>query len=113
MRVSAASVNPIDWKLRSGAIKVFMPKEFPEVLGRDLSGVVQAVGDGVTAFAPGGPGDRVFALANHTYAKLCMVKADELAKIPEGLDPHQGRSAAAGDANRRTAGAAWNGHQGR
>lgn len=84
VRVSAASVNPIDWKLRSGAIKAFMPVEFPEVLGRDLSGVVQAVGDGVTAFAPG---DRVFALANHTYAELCIVKADELAKIPEGLDP--------------------------
>jgi len=83
VRVSAASVNPIDWKIRSGAIKELMPINFPEVLGRDLAGVVQAVGDAVTKFAPG---DRVFALANHTYAELCVVKADELAKIPDGLD---------------------------
>jgi NADPH:quinone reductase-like Zn-dependent oxidoreductase len=83
VRVSAVSVNPIDWKLRSGAIKAYMPIEFPEVLGRDLAGVVQAVGNGVTEFAPG---DHVFALANHTYAELCVVKADELAKVPDGLD---------------------------
>jgi len=83
VRVSAASMNPIDWKLRSGALKEFMPVEFPEVLGRDLAGVVHAVGNGVTEFAPG---DQVFALANHTYAEFCVVKANELANIPEGLD---------------------------
>lgn len=83
VRVYAASVNPIDWKIRSGAIKAFMPVDFPEILGRDLAGVVEAVGDGVTDFAPG---DHVFALANHTYAELCIVKADELAKVPDGLN---------------------------
>jgi len=83
VRVSAASVNPIDWKIRSGALKEVMPVDFPEVLGRDLAGVVHAVGDGVTEFAPG---DRVFALANHTYAELCLVKADVLANIPDRLD---------------------------
>jgi NADPH:quinone reductase-like Zn-dependent oxidoreductase len=83
VRVSAASMNPIDWKLRSGAMKEFMPTQFPEVLGRDVAGVVHAVGNRVTDFAPG---DQVFAMANHTYAEFCVVKANELAKIPEGLD---------------------------
>lgn len=83
VRVSSASVNPIDWKIRSGAIKEFMPVEFPEVLGRDLAGTVSAIGDGVTDFVSG---DRVFAMTTHTYAELCVVKAHELAKVPDGLD---------------------------
>ena len=83
VRVSAVSVNPIDWKMRSGAAKERFPVEFPGVLGRDLAGIVRAVGAGVHGFQPG---DRVFALAEKTYAELCVVKASELAKIPEGLD---------------------------
>ena len=83
VRVSAVSVNPVDWKMRSGAAKERFPVEFPGILGRDMAGVVRAVGEGVTDFTPG---DRVFALANHTYAELCVVRAADLAKIPEGLD---------------------------
>lgn len=83
VRVAAASINPIDWKVRSGVMRQFFPVEFPAILGRDLSGIVRAVGPGVTGFVPG---DKVFALANHTYAELCVVKAADLAKIPDGLD---------------------------
>lgn len=83
VRVAAASINPIDFKIRSGAAQQMFPVEFPDILGRDVSGTVRAVGAGVTAFAPG---DKVFALANHTYAELCVVKAADLAKVPDGLD---------------------------
>ena len=83
VRVSASSVNPIDYKMRSGSVKDRFPVEFPEILGRDLSGVVRTLGPGVTGFEPG---DFVFALANHTYAELCVVKASDLAKIPAGMD---------------------------
>src|SRR3978361_994828 len=83
VRVSAASINPVDYKMRSGAAKERFPVEFPAILGRDLSGIVREVGEGVTTFAPG---DRVMALAWSTYAELCIVKATELAKIPEGLE---------------------------
>ena len=83
VRVAAASINPIDWKIRSGVMKEYFPFEFPAILGRDVSGVVRAVGPGVEGFVPG---DKVFALANRTYAELCVVKASELAKVPEGLD---------------------------
>jgi NADPH:quinone reductase-like Zn-dependent oxidoreductase len=83
VRVAAASINPIDWKMRSGAASSRFPIEFPYILGRDVSGTVRSVGAGVTGFEPG---DKVFALAWHTYAELCVVKASDLAKIPDGID---------------------------
>jgi NADPH:quinone reductase-like Zn-dependent oxidoreductase len=83
VRVAAASINPIDWKMRSGARKAYFPVEFPGILGRDVSGIVREVGEGVTGFEPG---DKVFALANKTYAELCVVKASELARVPEGIE---------------------------
>jgi NADPH:quinone reductase-like Zn-dependent oxidoreductase len=83
VRVAASSVNPVDYKMRSGEARQRFPVEFPDILGRDVSGVVRAVGADVTEFAPG---DKVFALAWHTYAELCVVKVADLAKVPEGLD---------------------------
>ncbi len=83
VRVAAASINPVDWKMRSGEAKSRFPVEFPGILGRDVSGVVREVGEGVTGFEPG---DKVFALAHKTYAELCVVKASELAKVPEGIE---------------------------
>jgi NADPH:quinone reductase-like Zn-dependent oxidoreductase len=83
VRVQAVSINPIDWKLRSGAAKSIFPLNFPAVLGRDVAGTVRALGPGVQGFAVG---DRVFALAHATYAELCVVKASELAHIPDKLD---------------------------
>ena len=83
VRVSAASINPVDLKMRSGAAKDRFPVEFPAVLGRDVAGVVREVGEGVTDFIAG---DRVMALAWHTYAELCIAKASELAKIPDGVE---------------------------
>jgi NADPH:quinone reductase-like Zn-dependent oxidoreductase len=83
VRQSATSVNPVDIKMRSGAAKDRFPVEFPGILGRDVAGVVRAVGPKVTGFVPG---DKVIAFANHTYAELVVVKAADLAHLPEGLD---------------------------
>jgi NADPH:quinone reductase-like Zn-dependent oxidoreductase len=83
VRVHAAGINPVDWKMRSGAAKERFPLEFPAILGRDLAGIVVSFGEGVSSFQPG---DRVFAMARATYAELCVVKASELAHIPAGLD---------------------------
>ena len=82
VKVKATSVNPIDYKLRSGAAKSFRPLEFPAILGRDLSGEVMKVGRGVTGFEKG---MRVMALANATYAEYTVAKADILSPIPEAL----------------------------
>jgi NADPH:quinone reductase-like Zn-dependent oxidoreductase len=83
VRVTASSVNPIDYKLRSGAMKEYQPLELPAILGRDISGIVREVGAGVSEFAPG---DKVMALGNKAYAELAAVTATDLTHVPEGLD---------------------------
>lgn len=83
VRIAATSVNPIDYKMRSGAAKERFPVSFPAILGRDIAGIVREVGAGVSGFAPG---DKVMALGLHSYAELAVVKAEYAAKVPEGLD---------------------------
>jgi len=56
---------------------------FPGLIGVDVAGTVVEIGPGVEGFSVG---DRVFAMADDTYAELCVVKAAVLAKIPKGLD---------------------------
>lgn len=83
VRVAASSVNPIDYKLRGGALQGYFPLQMPTVLGRDISGVVREVGSGVSGFEPG---DKVLALGNAAYAELALVKPEEMARVPDGLD---------------------------
>ncbi len=82
VRVKATSVNPIDFKLRSGEAKARMPLELPAILGRDLAGEVVEFGRNVTGFPKG---MRVMALTNGTYAEYTVARADVLAPIPESL----------------------------
>jgi NADPH:quinone reductase-like Zn-dependent oxidoreductase len=83
VRVAAASVNPIDYKRRAGLTKDFYPIRFPGLIGVDIAGTVVKIGPGVEVFSVG---DQVFAMADNTYAELCVVKAAVLAKVPKGLD---------------------------
>jgi NADPH:quinone reductase-like Zn-dependent oxidoreductase len=83
VKTFAASINPFDIKIRSGAVKDWVPLEFPAILGLDVSGTVAAVAGGVTSFTVG---DKVLAQAMKCYATLCAVKADELAKLPAEMD---------------------------
>ncbi len=83
VRVAASSVNPIDYKIRSGAMKQFFPVEFPAILGWDVSGIVRTVGAGVSEFKPG---DKVMALIGKAYAELAVVAAKDVALVPEELD---------------------------
>lgn len=80
---AATSVNPIDWKIRSGARQKDFPQTFPAILGRDVSGVVRAVGANVKHFKVG---ERVLALTNRTYAELVAVRDSETTHLPDGVD---------------------------
>ena len=60
IKVKAASVNPVDWKIRSGAMAAFMPANFPVIPGRDAAGVVDEIGEGVHGTKIG---DEVFGSA--------------------------------------------------
>src|SRR5580698_7245505 len=83
IEAAAASVNPIDWKLRSGMRRKDFPLSFPAILGRDVSGVVKAVGPNVKHFKAG---DRVLALSNATYAELVAVDDSDVTHLPDGVD---------------------------
>src|SRR4051812_5626424 len=83
VRMAGASINPIDWKLRSGAYHAHMPLQLPAILGRDASGTVVAVGPGVTAFAVGA---RVMGRVNATYAELVVGPTEAWTAVPPGMD---------------------------
>ncbi|PBC72071.1 NADPH:quinone reductase-like Zn-dependent oxidoreductase [Streptomyces sp. TLI_235] len=89
VRTKAVGVNPVDWKLREGHLDGIMDVHFPLIMGWDLAGVVQAVGGGVTEFAPG---DEVVGYvrkdsAEHgTYAQLVAAPVRTLARKPASLD---------------------------
>lgn len=83
VRVAAASVNPLDYKRRRGLTKDYYPIHFPGLIGVDMAGTVIEIRPGVEGFSIG---DRVFAMADNTYAELCTVNAAILAKVPNGLD---------------------------
>lgn len=87
VKIAAAAVNPVDAKLRKGTLALFMPLAFPAQLGGDLSGTVEAVGDGVTQWRPG---DRIMSSINPAqegaYAEKVIVPAAMAARVPEGID---------------------------
>src|ERR1700679_1330079 len=83
VRVAAASVNPIDYKRRAGLTDDYYPIHFPGLIGIDVAGTVIKIGPGAEGFSVG---DQVFAMADNTYAELCVIDVAVLAKIPKGLD---------------------------
>jgi NADPH:quinone reductase-like Zn-dependent oxidoreductase len=90
VQVHAASVNPVDWKMRQGLLDAVMPVVFPVIWGRDLAGVVTEVGPSVTLFKPG---DEVYGMKDGyvaktyrgTYAEYVVVPEKSLAPKPKNL----------------------------
>ena len=82
VKVRATGVHPMDWKLRTGMLKQFMPLELPYVPGLEFAGTIEAVGEAVTGF---NPGDDVFGHGNGTYAEYAVAPATTIAKKPAEL----------------------------
>jgi NADPH:quinone reductase-like Zn-dependent oxidoreductase len=82
VRVYAAGVNPVDWKIRSGWMKDFMPAKFPYVPGADFAGVVEKIGSGVSTFQLG---QEVFGRTNGTYTEYAIASTKTLALKPKML----------------------------
>ncbi|WP_314173863.1 NADP-dependent oxidoreductase [Streptomyces winkii] len=86
VHIHAASVNPLDLKLRDGEFKAILPYRLPLILGNDLAGVVVQVGSDVTRFAVG---DEVYARPGKdrigTFAELIAVHQDDVAIKPAKL----------------------------
>ena len=86
VEIAAASVNPIDWKLRDGEFKAILHAKMPLILGNDLAGTVLAVGAGARRFKLG---DEVFAHPDNdrigTFAERIAIAEADLALKPAGL----------------------------
>lgn len=86
IKVVAASVNPVDWKIREGYLQQMIPYPLPLTLGWDVSGVIEAVGAEVTEF---NVGDAVYSRPdikrNGTYAEYVVVRASEVAHKPKTI----------------------------
>lgn len=84
--IYAASVNPVDWKIRNGERQLSLHIKFPHILGVDFSGVVRSVGEGVTEFSIG---DEVYGTTAQDqrgcYAEALAVPANQLALKPKGM----------------------------
>jgi alcohol dehydrogenase len=87
VRVRAAGLNPVDYKIREGKLRVVNRLRLPVVAGSELAGEVSQIGPGVTGFAPG---DRVFARMDKwtlgAFAEYATVDERLLAPVPEELD---------------------------
>jgi NADPH:quinone reductase-like Zn-dependent oxidoreductase len=87
IRVHAAGVNPLDWKVRAGHVTGWLQHRLPLIPGWDVSGVVEAVAEDVSAFKIG---DEVYGLLNFTrngaYAEYVAAGALNLAFKPKSLD---------------------------
>lgn len=87
IRVHAAGINPVDWKIREGRLRWRVEHRLPLILGWDVAGVIEVLGPGVTQFTIG---DAVYARPDigrdGGYAEYIAVRASEVALKPKSLD---------------------------
>ncbi len=92
VRVKAAGVNPVDWKIRAGYLKEVYPYKFPLILGWDLAGSVEQLGYSARRFQPG---DEVYAYCRRpviqygTYAEFIAIPESYLAIRPKTISAEE------------------------
>ncbi|MET3729357.1 alcohol dehydrogenase [Fictibacillus halophilus] len=86
IRIHAASINPIDFKIRDGKVKMLLSFQMPLILGNDFSGTVEQVGSKVTKFQPG---DKVFGRPRKsrigTFAEYISIHEEDVAIAPSNI----------------------------
>lgn len=88
VRVRAASVNPVDWKVATGSFRPLVRGGVPRTMGSDFAGEVAGLGDGVSGYAIG---ERVFGFLDPfrrtqgTFAEYCPVPASYVQRLPGSL----------------------------
>lgn len=88
VEVKAASINPVDWKIRNGDLKFISGSKFPRIYGADFAGIVRETGKGVNGFKPGDSiyGSRSVLFDTHgAMAQLRAVDQKHVRVIPEGM----------------------------
>ncbi len=93
VQAHASSVNPVDWKIRNGSMKIFTGKKFPKGLGADISGTVLVLGKNVVGFKVG---DEVYGklggFKGNAYAEFVAANPMDLALKPTNLDFNESAS---------------------
>lgn len=88
VKIKAAGINPVDWKIREGYMQQMIPLQFPYSLGSDFSGVIEKVGQGLSEFRQG---DEVYGQASilsggsGAFAEMALANADTIAHKPKSL----------------------------
>jgi alcohol dehydrogenase len=88
VKIKAAAINPVDWKIREGYMQQMIPLQFPSPLGMDFSGVIEKVGQGVSQFRQG---DEVYGQASimsggsGAFAEMALANPDSIAHKPKSL----------------------------
>jgi NADPH:quinone reductase-like Zn-dependent oxidoreductase len=83
VRVRAAGVNPVDWKIREGYLKSVLALSFPYALGQDFAGEIVECGPDVAGFKTG---DAVFGFASGTYGEFVSARVGTIAQKPRTID---------------------------
>jgi NADPH:quinone reductase-like Zn-dependent oxidoreductase len=90
VRVAAASINPVDWKIRSGQLKIMTGSKFPRAMGLDFAGTVEAVGSKVSRFKPGDAVVGALTLkASGAFASKLITSQKLVVKKPDNLSFEQ------------------------
>ncbi|TVU13813.1 hypothetical protein EJB05_37242 [Eragrostis curvula] len=91
LKLEAASINPVDWKMQKGMLRPLLPLRLPYIPATDVAGVVAAVGPGVKGFKPG---DKVVAMLNTFYgggfAEYAVASTKLAVKRPPGVSAADG-----------------------
>lgn len=89
IRVCAAGINPVDWKIRQGLLVGRLPHVFPLILGWDAAGIVEALGPGCTRFRAG---DEVFVygrkpvIGDGCYAEYVVIPESYASRMPKKMN---------------------------
>lgn len=92
VKIKAAGINPVDWKIREGYMKQMIQLKFPSTLGMDFSGIIEKVGEGISNLKQG---DEVYGQASVTkggtgaFAEMAIADGDSVAYKPKSLSHEQ------------------------
>jgi NADPH:quinone reductase-like Zn-dependent oxidoreductase len=86
VQVKAAAINPVDWKMREGHLKILSGRKFPQGLGLEFAGIVTQIGPDVTQFKVG---DEVFGAAKDCMAEYVVAKESKMWKKPSAISFEQ------------------------
>jgi len=90
VRVTAASINPVDWKIRSGQLKIMTGSKFPRAMGTDFAGTVEAIGSKVSRFKQGDAVVGAVSLkASGAFAPKLIASEKSMVKKPDNLSFEQ------------------------